>query len=154
MGSYDKCIKNIHGPRHTPNLLRLRKIWTCKKKFDKNFFKIVWIIRNYSSTLLKTFPNTLSIRKTSIFWFKKARKTFILKNVDFLHIFGNLRIWFANKWISVDQVLTKIFQIDPKLISNVFHILNHGRISKIKKIFDGPDPPPKKKGLFWGGLEP
>ena len=149
MGGWIFCVMHVFfGPRHTPNLLRLRKIWTCIK-LDKNFFKIVWIIRNYSSTPLKTFPNTLSIRKTSIFWFKKARKTFNLKNVDFLHIFGNPRIWFVNKWISVDQVLTKICQIDPKLIFNVFHILNHDRISKIEKIFDGPDPPPK--GLFLGG---
>ena len=48
-------------------------------------------------------------------------------------------------------MLTEISQINPKLTFNVFHILNHGRISKIEKIFDGPDPPPKKNDLFWGG---
>ena len=42
--------------------------------------------------------------------------------------------------MSVDQVLTKLFQIDPKLTFDVIHILNDGRISKIEKIFDGPDP--------------
>ena len=47
--------------------------------------------------------------------------------------------------MSVDQVLTKLFQIDPKLTFDVFNILNEGRISKIEKIFDGPDP------LFFGG---
>ena len=41
--------------------------------------------------------------------------------------------------MSVDQVLTKLFQIDPKLTFDVFNILNEGRISKIEKIFDGPD---------------
>ena len=36
----------------------------------------------------------------------------------------------------VDQVLAKIFQIDPKFTFNVFHILNHDHISKIEIIFD------------------
>ena len=45
--------------------------------------------------------------------------------------------------------MTKIFQIDPKLTFNVLHILNHGRISKIEKFFDGTDPP-AKKAFFWG----
>jgi len=36
-------------------------------------------------------------------------------------------------------VLTKIFQIDPKLTCDVFHILKHDHISKIEKIFDGTD---------------
>ena len=53
--------------------------------------------------------------------------------------------------MSVDQALTKSFQIDPKLTFNVFHILNHGRISKIEKIFDDIEAPQKR--LFWGGLE-
>ena len=56
-----------------------------------------------------------------------------------------------NKQISVDQVLTKLFQIDSKLTFDVFHILNHGRISKIEKIFDGPDPSPKMP-FFGGGM--
>ena len=34
--------------------------------------------------------------------------------------------------MSVDQVLTKLFQIDPKLTFDVFNILNDGRISKIE----------------------
>ena len=67
-----------------------------------------------------------------------------------LHFFQNPQISFLIKLIGVDQVLTKIFQIDPKLTFNVFHILNHGRISKIeKKIFDGTDPPKK---AFLGGV--
>ena len=48
-------------------------------------------------------------------------------------------------------MLTKIFQIDPKLTFDNFHILNHGRISKIEKIFDDTEAPEKK--LFLGGLE-
>ena len=52
------------------------------------------------------------------------------------------------KSTGVDQVLTKILQIDPKLTFNVFHILNHVRISKIEKIFDGTDyRPPTQKNL-------
>ena len=54
--------------------------------------------------------------------------------------------------MSVDQVLTKLFQIDPKFTFDVFHILNDGRISKIEKIFDGPDPPPKKCPFLGRGL--
>ena len=53
------------------------------------------------------------------------------------------------KSTGVDQVLTKILQIDPKLTFDVFHILNDGRISKIEKIFDGPDPP--QENAFFGG---
>ena len=66
----------------------------------------------------------------------------------FLHFFQNPQISFLIKSIGVDQVLTKIFQIDPKLTFNVFHILNHGRISKIEKIFNGTDPSSKK--AFFG----
>ena len=51
--------------------------------------------------------------------------------------------------MDVDQVLTKIFQINTKLAFNVFHILNHDHIFKIEKIFDGTDPPQKRP--FLGG---
>ena len=44
-----------------------------------------------------------------------------------------VQISFLIKSIGVDQVLTKIFQVDPKLTFNIFHILNHGRIFKIEK---------------------
>ena len=53
--------------------------------------------------------------------------------MHFLVIFGYLQISFALKSSGVDQVLTKIFQIDQKLTFNVFHILNQCRISKIEK---------------------
>ena len=71
--------------------------------------------------------------------------------MHFLVIFGYLQISFAVKSSGVDQVLTKIFQIDQKLTFNVFNILNQGRISKIEKISDGADPPPKKP-FFWEGV--
>ena len=74
--------------------------------------------------------------------------------MHFLVIFGYLQISFAVKSSGVDQVLTKIFQIDQKLAFNVFHILNRGRISKIEKILDGADPPPQKRSFWGGGLEP
>ena len=74
--------------------------------------------------------------------------------MHFSVIFGYLEFSFAVKSSGVDQVLTKIFQIDQKLTFNVFHILNRGRISKIEKNIGWGRPPPKK-GLFGGGgLEP
>ena len=72
--------------------------------------------------------------------------------MHFLVIFGYLQISFAVKSSGVDQVLTKILQIDQKLTFNVFHILNQCRISKIEKISDGTDP--QKMFIFLGwGLE-
>ena len=46
-------------------------------------------------------------------------------------------------------MLTKILRIDSKLSFDNFHILNHGRISKIEKDIDTLDPP--LKPLFLGG---
>ena len=53
--------------------------------------------------------------------------------MHFLVIFRYLQIEYAVKNFGVDQVLTKILQIDQKLTFNVFHILNQYRISKIEK---------------------
>ena len=72
--------------------------------------------------------------------------------MHFLVIFGYLQISFAVKSSGVDQVLTKIFQIDQKLTFNVFHILNRGRISKIEKNIGWCRPPPLKKKAFFGRL--
>ena len=69
--------------------------------------------------------------------------------MHFLVIFRYLQFSFVVTYFGVDQVLTKILQIDQKLTFNVFHILNQGRISKIEKILDGTDLP--KKAFFWGG---
>ena len=71
--------------------------------------------------------------------------------MHFLHFFQNPQISFLIKSIGVDQVLTKIFQIDPKLTFNVFHILNHGRISKMGKIFDGTEAPQERPYFFGEG---
>ena len=69
--------------------------------------------------------------------------------MHFLVIFGYLQISFAVKSSGVDQVLTKIFQIDQKLTFIVFHILNRGRISKIEKKYRVVQtPPPQKKKAF------
>ena len=70
--------------------------------------------------------------------------------MHFLVIFRYLQFLFVVKYFGVDQVLTKILQIDQKLTFNVFHILNQGRISKIEKISDGTDPPPKKRPFLGG----
>ena len=72
--------------------------------------------------------------------------------MHFLVIFRYLQISFAAKYFGVDQVLTKILQIDQKLTFNVFHILNQYRISKIEKIFDGTDPAPQKRAFLGGGI--
>ena len=61
-----------------------------------------------------------------------------------MNIFGYLKISFASKSV-VDQGLTQISQIDPKLDFDVFHILNYGRISKIKNVW-WPRPPKKPFG--------
>ena len=53
--------------------------------------------------------------------------------MHFLVILRYFQILFAVKFFGVDQVLTKILQIDQKLTFNVFHILNQGRISEIEK---------------------
>ena len=66
-----------------------------------------------------------------------------------MDIFGYLKISLALKSVAVDQVLTKISEMDPKLDFDVFHILNYGRISKIEKISDGKEPPQKRS--FLGG---
>ena len=71
--------------------------------------------------------------------------------MHFLVIFRYLQISFAVKYFGVDQVLTKILQIDQKLTFNVFHILNQDRISKIEKISDGTDPPSTKRSFFFRG---
>ena len=70
--------------------------------------------------------------------------------MHFLVIFRYLKISFVVKYFGVDQMLTKILQIDQKLTLNVFHMLNQDRISKIEKISDGTSPP-QKKGHFLGG---
>jgi len=73
------------------------------------------------------------------------------RKYEFFGHFRYLQISFTVNYFGDDQVLTKILQIDQKLILNVFHILNQGRISKIeKKISDGTAPP-KKRSFFWGG---
>ena len=52
--------------------------------------------------------------------------------------------------MGVDQLLAKLFQIDPRLTFDVFHILNDGRISKIEKNIRWSRPHPKND-LFGGG---
>ena len=69
--------------------------------------------------------------------------------MHFWYIFQNPQISFVIKSTGVDQVLTKILQIDPKLTFDVFHILNHVRIFKIEKKYLMVQTPPKK--AFFGG---
>ena len=99
----------------------------------------------------KTSEKTLSMENTSRFWFERVGNFLISQNMHFLVIFRYLQISFAVKYFVVDQVLTKILQIDQKLTFNVFHILNQGRISKIEKNIWWNRPPPKKV-IFGGGV--
>ena len=72
--------------------------------------------------------------------------------MHFLVIFRYLQFLFVVKYFGVDQVLTKILQIDQKLTFNVFHILNQGGISQIEKNYLMVQTTPPKKAFFWGGL--
>ena len=69
--------------------------------------------------------------------------------MHFLVISRYLQIWFPVNFFGVDQVLTKLLQIDQKLTFNIFDILNQYRISKIEKNIGWYRPPPKK--MTWGG---
>ena len=113
------------------------------KNLIKIFKKIVQTLGMYSSIPFKALTNTLPIVKTSISWFKRPRKFVKPQKWHFLLIFQNPWFWFWNKEMGVDQVLTKLFQIDPKLTFDVFNILNEGRISKIEKNIRWSRPPPK-----------
>ena len=120
------------------------------KNLIKIFKKIVQTLGMYSSIPFKALTNTLPIVKTSISWFKRPRKFVKPQKWHFLLIFQNPWFWFWNKEMGVDQVLTKLFQIDPKLTFDVFDILNEDRISKIEKNIRWSRPPPKK-WPFLGG---
>ena len=116
-------------------------------------------LKNFMSTLKSSFNTFWNFSEHITHWkdfqilIYKTLKFFSLEKVHFLRFFQNTRIWFATKSASVDQVLTKIFQIDPKLTFNVFHILNHDHISKIEKYIWWYRPPAKKRPFFWGGVE-
>ena len=85
----------------------------------------------------------LPIEKISTFWFTRLWQ---LKRYIFYEFSKILEFYLSlDKW-----VLTKIFQIQPKLTFDVFHILNHDHISKIEKTAWCYRPPPKK-AFFWGG---
>ena len=99
----------------------------------------------------KTSEKTLSLENTSRFSFKRIGNFLISENMHFLVIFRYLQISFEVKYFGVDQVLTKILQIDQKLTFNVFHILNQYRISKIEKKYLVTQTHPKN-GHFWGGV--
>ena len=156
---YDAFFKQggfVYGPRHTTNPSPLRIFWvqkiTCRKLL--NFLKSSLTIQNYSSPISETSERTLSSGYTPRFWFKRVGKFLISKIMHFLAIFRYLQISFTIKSSSVDQVLTKILQIDQKLTFDTFHILNQGRISKIEKRYLMVQTPPKM--AFFGregGLE-
>ena len=150
----DVPIWKCYAIRDLPQILLLLGIFVCKKSLIKNWCflrKIMLTLWKHRSTCSKTPENTLFVENTSRFWIKRVWKFFIFEKVHFLHFFQNPQISFLNKLIDVDQVLTKIFQINPKLTFNNFHILNHSRISKIEKNIWWYRPPPKK-GLFLGGV--
>ena len=71
--------------------------------------------------------------------------------IEKMHFFRNLQFSKLKILFSLFGMKIILLQIDQKLTFNVFHILNHGHISKIEKNIWWSRPPPKK-GLFWGGV--
>ena len=113
----DSNFTKLHGPRHTTNPSPLGN-FECKKlliKIAKCFWESSLTIQNYSSPIFETSERTLSIGNTPRFWFKRVGKFLISTNMHFLAIFRYIQISFAVKSSGVDQVLTKILQIDQKL---------------------------------------
>ena len=105
----------------------------------KWFFNIFW---NFSEDIIQW--------KNCRILIYKSLEILYLRKMHFLRIFANPRILFGMKSIDADQVLTKKLQIDPKLNSDSFHILNHYHISKIEKNIWWYNPP-QKKAFFGGG---
>ena len=139
---------SVFSTRDLPQIYYILGKFELTKNLVQIFKKIVQTLWMYSSTPFKTFPNTLSMLKTSISWFRRPRKFVKPKKMAFLLIFRNPWFWFVNKEIVVDQVLTKLFQIDPKL-TLMFLIFWMMVVSlKLKKIFDDLDPP--QKMTFFG----
>ena len=106
-------------------------------------------LKKHPSTPFETFQNTLPIEKTFRFSFTRLWNFLASKKYTFYDFSKILEFD-----LPLNQpVLTKIFQIDPKLTFNVFHILNHDHISKIEKNIWW-NKPPSKKDLFGGGSVP
>ena len=74
----------------------------------------------------------------------KRWKSLIPENdYEFLVISQYLQISCAVDSSGIGYVLTEILQIDQKITFDIFHTLNQGHISKIKKIPDCIDLPKK-----------
>ena len=121
--------------RHIPRILLLLGRFVNEKstKFNKNSWHF---LKNFMSTLKSSF-NTFGNFSENITHWKNFQiliyKTLKIGKSTVLINFSRSSILFASKLTGVDQVLTKTFQIDPKLTFNIFHILNHGSISKIER---------------------
>ena len=104
--------------RDIPQILLLLGHFVIKKVPVKNCWHF---LKNFTSTL-KSFFSTFGNFSEHITHWKnfqiliyKTLKSFILEKIYFLRVFQNPRILFATRSTNVDQVLTKLFQIDLKL---------------------------------------
>eukprot|EP00493_Phyllostaurus_siculus_P005084 UN05115 len=86
-----------------------------------------------SFNTFRNFSEDVVYRKKFQILICKTLKNFYLGKSALFTNFPNHRISFVFKSTGVDQVLTQIFQIDPKLIL-LFSYLNHDHISKIEEI--------------------
>ena len=87
-------------------------------------------------------------------WLKLHFENCKLNSVNFIEkmrFFRNLQFSKLKILISSFEMIIILLQIDQKLTFNVFHILNHGYISKIEKNIWWSRPPPQKKAFFLGG---
>ena len=85
---------------------------------------------------------------------KNYAKILFIRLENFL-ISENMHFWSFSDIFKFNSqskilVLTKILQIDQKLIFKIFHVLNQYRIFKIEKNIWWHRPPPKKNGPFGG----
>ena len=121
------------GPRHTPNPSTLRTFF-LQKSTDKKFFQFSEKFYEFFQSILQHLgnfsENITNRKKLPDFDLQEFENLYTLEKVQFLRISQTLECYFPFKSIGIDQVLTKIFQIDPKLTFNVFYILNHGYIPK------------------------
>ena len=114
-------ISKIIATRDIPQILLLLGYFVIKKVLVKN----CWHFLKHFISTLKSFFNTLGNFSEHITYWKNFQiligKTLKIGKSTFLtNFFQNPRILFASKSAGVDQVLTKMSKIDPKLLLMFF----------------------------------
>ena len=139
-------MSDISSTQDIPQIHLMLGNSDCKKSFIKKLLNFSKKVHRHFKTILH-----LCLKHLRRHYPLKIRPDFDLEGLEifsfrkyaFLVLFRYLQVSFAVKYFGVDQVLGTMLQIDQKLTFHVFHILNQGLISKIEKISDGTDPPPK-----------